>query len=291
MSQKDFESFFQGVYGERWPALYQALHGEGAKLMRLTFPTLHQSSVPSHLSASPLCEHCFEQGQKGEYFYSENQLKIFYIMDPASIMVARSLSIKSGMKVLDMCSAPGGKGLVLAESLGQSSELFLNEFSRDRRDRLTQVVRDYVPMDLRPSIFVKGKDGALYGLSHPNYFDAILVDAPCSGEQHLVHSSQELDKWTLKRTKRLAQQQYSMLCSALLAAKDGAEIVYSTCSISPFENDGVIEKLCDKKSKSFEILPLDLETVGAEKTQYGYIFLPDRGQMGPMYVCKLKVKK
>lgn len=152
------------------------------------------------------------------------------------------------------------------------------------------MVRDHVPNERRNQIFVKGKDGIRYGLVSPDTFDAILVDAPCSGEKHLIKSPQELEKWSEKRTKRLAQKQYGLLCSALLAAKSGATIVYSTCSISPYENDGVIQKLLEKKGDSVE-LATGIEAVpGAEKTEFGYLFLPDNMGIGPMYFSKL-IKK
>lgn len=291
MAFNEFDIFFRNYYQDRWDSLFNGLKVASTKVMRLSFKQIHHSMVPSILEAYPLLDSCYIFANKGEYYFSPEQLKLFYVMDPASILVASALTIIPGMKVLDMCSAPGGKGLILTEKVSAGGEIILNEFSKDRRERLTQVVRDYVPTSVRPFVFVKGKDASLYGLSHQNSFDAILLDAPCSGEQHLVQNPNELEKWSVKRTKRLAQQQYSMLCSALLAARDGAEIVYSTCSISPLENDGVIEKFVEKKGDNFEIVDLDFSSTGAEKTKYGNIFLPDRCQLGPMYVVKMRVKK
>ncbi len=291
MAKSDFHLFFQQVFADRWDLLAEALKKTSERVMRLSYPSLHLPFVPPQLLPVDYLNHAYFYQDKGQHYYSDKQLELFYVMDPASQLVASQLNVTPGMSVLDMCSAPGGKGLILAEKLEGRGEIILNEFSRDRRDRLVQVVRDYIPAEFRPIVFVRGKDAALYGLSHPNSFDAILLDAPCSGEQHLIQQEHQLEKWSTKRTKRLAQQQYSMLCSALLAAKNGAEIVYSTCSISPYENDLVIERLLEKKGDNFELLETDLEKYGAEKTKYGYIFLPDRSMKGPMYCCKLRVKK
>ncbi len=291
MALSDFNQYFKGIYHDRWDGLFAALQAPSRKVMRLSYPELHLPQVPDSLLSCSDVANSYLFLDKGQYHLSADQLQLFYVMDPASILVAQSLTVTPGMRVLDMCSAPGGKGLVIAEKLKGEGEMFLNELSRDRRERLIHVIRNYVPSTYRPALFVKGKDASLYGLSHPDYFNAILLDAPCSGEQHLVQNEDELNKWTLKRSQRLAQQQYSMLCSALLAAQNAAEIVYSTCSISPLENDGVIEKLIQKKSDFFDIVSCDDNFSLAEKTRYGHLFLPDRAQLGPMYICKLRVKK
>ncbi len=286
-----FNEFFSKIYGERWQSILNALNGEEFKVRRLCFPQFHlNEALPSDLSPTLWGENLYEFSPGMPQVKGAENLNCFYVMDPASVLVARQIDLNGRHHILDMCSAPGGKGIILAERMDDDAELILNEFSRDRRDRLTNVVRDHVPHDCRNRIFVKGKDGIRYGMVAPDTFDAILVDAPCSGEKHLVQNSVELEKWSEKRTKRLAQKQYGLLCSALLSAKPGAEIVYSTCSISPYENDGVIEKLIAKKGESVELAQMSNDVPGAERTEYGYLFLPDNMGIGPMYFSKL-VKK
>ena len=125
-------------------------------------------------------------------------------------------------------------------------------------------------------------------MSYPDTFDKILVDAPCSGERHLIQKTKELEKWSLNRTKRLAKTQYGLLCSALLSLKPGGYILYSTCSISPMENDDVIERLLTKKSTDVELASIDETHDFVEKTNFGYIVLPDKTQAGPLYFTLLK---
>lgn len=247
-----FDHFFSKIYGDRWPPIWKALHD------------------PVQQTARP------------NAFFKSDQTK-FYKMDPASILVAQALQIKKGDIVLDMCAAPGGKSLILAEALQETGELISNEISKDRRERLIRVFQEYISKDQRQNIFVKGLDGNQYGLKMPNHFDAILCDVPCTGERHLIENAKEFNVWSERRSQNLAVRQFSLLSSAWLACKINGHIVYSTCSISPYENDDVIRKL--KKRRSIEI-QRDDQLQGSsfvEKTEFGYRILPDTCGFGPMY--------
>jgi 16S rRNA C967 or C1407 C5-methylase (RsmB/RsmF family) len=79
-----------------------------------------------------------------------------------------------------------------------------------------------------------------------------------------------------------------LLTAALLACSPGGRIVYSTCSISTLENDGVIEKLLRKKEGSFHVLETDLPMKGAERTRFGIQMWPDRCEAGPIYYSVLE---
>ena len=122
----------------------------------------------------------------------------------------------------------------------------------------------------------------------PDTFDRVLLDAPCSSERHVLKNENELAKWGPKRTKKLATIQYGLLCSALLSCKPGGTIVYSTCSLSPLENDNIIEKLLKKKGDQVELsnLPVDY----FDQTEFGQISLPHRHKIGPIYMARLKKK-
>lgn len=291
MENKEFNSFFQSVYGDRWDRLLSSMLKDESKVIRSCFPKFH---CENHIDLEKInfLKESFQLPNEILKNWAEvrgkEDLLSFYIMDAASILVAQKLPIKAGDKVLDMCSAPGGKGLILSESLLESGEMIFNEPSQNRRERLTKIIKQYVPSELRKRVFVKGKDGNKYGLQESNSFDAILVDAPCSGEQHLLHSPNELSRWKEKQTKSLGQKQYSLLCSALLAAKSGGYIMYSTCSISPYENDGVLSKLLKKKAEMFEFVEIKDLPDFVEKTELGHIILPDNSAYGPMYLSLIR---
>lgn len=274
-----FNDFFSEFYKERWESLLDSLKAKEKKTLRECF---RDSGLSDFLWLN-------EENKQLPFSRNESGLLHYYAMDPASIFAANALEVQKGDQVLDMCAAPGGKSLVLIEALQGEGEIILNELSKGRRDRLKKVIQQYVPRDIRDQVSIKGKDGLRYGLVAKESFDRILVDAPCSGERHLVQTPLELEKWSVKRTKRLAGKQYGLLCSAILALKEEGKVVYSTCSISSYENDEIIKKVLLKKGDQVELdLPEDSFEDFAEKTEFGYIFLPDRCGFGPLYFSRLK---
>jgi 16S rRNA C967 or C1407 C5-methylase (RsmB/RsmF family) len=266
-----FQEYFQGIYQERWPALFAALQDPERPFAR---PSAFSKSRP-------------EWNGSGAVPRDVDGLLGYYVMDKASICAAEALCVQKGDSVLDMCAAPGGKSLILAEA--NPSELILNELSNTRRERLKKVIQQYIPRADREFIRMTGKDGGLFAKTHPEYFDRILVDAPCSGERHLLENAEELAQWSVKRSQKLAQRQYALLTAALLSCRAGGHVLYSTCSISPLENDAVIDHLLERKGESFKVVEPEFSGKDqAETLKHGYMFLPDRGYGGPIYLCLLQ---
>jgi 16S rRNA C967 or C1407 C5-methylase (RsmB/RsmF family) len=243
-----FEAHFSERFGERWPDLRQALLTDG-----------------THISPTGLIK---------EYWF-----------DPASQRCAQALEVQPGHSVLDLCAAPGGKSLVLALALEGKGRLVSNEFSATRRARLWRVLEEHLDPTFRALIEVTGRDGGTFGRSHTATFDRILVDAPCGSEAHVLASPEHLDTWGPKRPKQMADRQFALLCSAFDALKPGGILVYSTCSISSEENDGVCERL-SRKREGFTWLSSETDT---EATPLGNWILPDQfpGQ-GPIFWAKLR---
>ena len=280
-----FESYFSGIYKKRWAAIRAALVQPPKQVLRKN-KFFGEFTPDENLKGCDFLKNCFWKPDSFKLEKNSDGLYNYYVMDPASILVANSLQVQEGDEVLDMCAAPGGKSLVLAENNPQS--LISNEMSESRRVRLMRVFHEYIPRDQRDFVHVKGLDGNQYGLRMPEHFDRVLADVPCSGERHLFENQSELALWTEKRTKNLAVRQYSLLSSAWLACKAGGQIVYSTCSISPIENDQVIQKLIKKRNPEIIRLP-EYESLNfLEKTEHGYQILPDTSNFGPMYFAILK---
>lgn len=282
---QSFENYFAQIYGPRWPTLLQALLENESQVFRINA----WSSTPA-LSGKEVMSGCYLWGdlENRQPQRDSQGLLDGYVMDGGSVVAARALGVEAGDRVLDMCSAPGGKTLILAEQIGEQGELIANELSPARRERLIKVIQQYIPRSRRDNIWVKGIDAVKFGLKEPDSFDKILLDAPCSGERHLLGNPAELKEWSIKRTERLAARQYSLLAGAFLAVKSGGSILYSTCSISPLENDGVIKQLLKKKKDSVNIVDCQDLPGGAEKTEFGWIYLPDKGGFGPLYFCKVQ---
>lgn len=288
MRTTDFDEFYRVFWGERWPALKRSLTGTEFQVARRNFHSdvSSESLVPTGVLG---LAGCFEvtPALRAEIPRGSEGLLGYYIQDPASIWIARQLGVESGDRVLDMCAAPGGKTLVLIEALSAEGEILANEPSPARRERLMKVIQQYVPRDVRERVRVTGKDGGLFSKSHAESFDRVLVDAPCSGEKHLLQSPGELANWSSSRSERLAQGQYALLSGALEALRPGGALVYSTCSVSGLENDGVVGRLLKKKKDKVELAPMTVPAEG-EATEFGVIFLPDRAGFGPLFASALR---
>lgn len=293
-----FYQYFEKIYGPRWGDLFESLLKPEKQVARANSWTSPDSmnGAPTGPASEDLRSMHFalrgcqwvsaENPQHPERAGSEELLNA-YVMDPASVIVARALDVQDGDRVLDMCAAPGGKSLILIEELKTSGEIFANDLSPERRDRLKKVIQQYVPRKIRDRVWVTGKDAVQFGLREPDSFDRVLLDAPCSGERHVLENKKAQEEWSPRRGENLAIRQYALLCAALLAVKPAGRIVYSTCSINPAENDGVIDKLLRKKKEKVKVLPIETAGLG-EKTNNGVVFLPDQCGFGPLYFAVLE---
>jgi 5-methylcytosine rRNA methyltransferase NSUN4 len=246
-----FEAHFHSLYGDRWPHLKEALLREREQIR-------------------------LKDGLLKEYH-----------LDEASCYPPELLNVGEEESVLDLCSAPGGKAIQLALALGGRGRLVLNELSRTRRQRLEKVVEEHLEEKDRKNIEIWGKDGSRLGQWVEERFDAILVDAPCSSERHLIENPSHLETWGPKRTKQLAHRQMGLLCSALDLLKSSGRLVYSTCSISPEENEVLIQRFLKKRKDRIEVVE-DPQGPG-EPRPFGRLIFPDESNgHGPMYVCLLR---
>ena len=226
-----------------------------------------------------------------------------YYMDSASIFAARSLEFEpgaqlpdapgassAGVHILDACAAPGGKSLVLASRLGAGASLLANELSAERRRRLREVLDAHLPERMRARVSIGGRDAAAMCRSFESAFDAILLDAPCSSERHVLSDPAALAKWSPARVRFLAQRQWSLLSAALIMLKEGGCLVYSTCALSPEENEGVVERAAARYGSALSFEAPRYESSGeAEVAGRGLMILPDRAAgAGPMYVCRMR---
>ncbi len=221
-----------------------------------------------------------------------------YFLDSASVRAAVSLPLDGACDILDLCAAPGGKTLVLASNMPENANLLSNERSPERKNRLLNSVRDCLPQNIQERVRVTCKDGAVMCKVNESCFDAILLDAPCSSERHVFNDEKYLCEWSPSRIKTLSMAQWALLSSAWRMLRKGGFLLYSTCALSPDENDNVVAKLL-KKFDDVQVLDPEIsleykkfcnsDLPDYEKTQFGAQVLPDRANgAGPLYFCLLK---
>lgn len=301
-----FHLFYQQVYGERWERLKAALVDEPRQVARLNrfsnqkwmSPAISNEDILKIGESIAISRECEKLGSGPSWVDvgleglegSKNQpgqVLNYYVMDAASIYAAEALRVSSGDRVLDLCAAPGGKSLILIEKLGEAGFLVANELSDRRRARLRSVFDAYLPNSTREkNLKVTHHDGSKWCLYEQEAYDRVLLDAPCSGERHLMGNPKELNQWSKARSKNLSVRQFSLLASAFGVVKKNGRIVYSTCSISPTENDDVIAKLLKKRKGKVRVVEQKLDI--GEATEFGWILLPDTTGFGPIYFSVLE---
>src|SRR5688572_30656865 len=285
-----FARHYAALFGERWVPLRQALVEASPKVLRVNAFATESARQRDTRDLFPLPEvpGCFRLETAADRITlgdDSGGLSSAYVMDAASVLAARALEVAPGEDVVDLCAAPGGKALVLLEALGESGSLTLNDRSRRRSVRLRAVLRQYVPASVVERVKLTNHDARRWGLYHPEAHDAILLDAPCSSERHVLCDAAELARWSPSRIQRLAADQYAMLASAATALKPGGRLVYSTCALAPEENDGVIARLLKKARHG--LVTSRVHAPMGEATQHGWQIHPDRHGAGPIYFCKL----
>lgn len=149
---------------------------------------------------------------------------------------ARLLDAQPGERVLDLCAAPGGKTTQLAAAMQGRGLLVCNEI----HPRRAQVLASNIERLGIPNALVLSEHPAKLAQRFPGYFDRILVDAPCSGEGMFRKEEAAVTDWSEATVAMCAARQQEILASAAEMLAPGGRLVYSTCTFSPEENEGVI---------------------------------------------------
>ena len=185
------------------------------------------------------------------YYFDENvrpgkhpyhEMGLYYIQEPSAMSAAALLAPKPGMRVLDLCAAPGGKSTQLATYLGDSGLLVSNEINTQRSRILSQNIER---MGIKNAI-VTNEDSFVLASHFPGFFNAIQVDAPCSGEGMFRKLPEAVEQWSLENVAICAARQKEILDNAAVMLKPGGVIVYSTCTFSKEENEDVIEYFLER---------------------------------------------
>jgi 16S rRNA C967 or C1407 C5-methylase (RsmB/RsmF family) len=286
--EQGFNEFYSQMYGERWPALKEALLGEHQYVAVVNpYSGFKFNSTPIQNQSIRFEHHIapnFERPAPTETGHFN-----YYLMDAASILAVEALNIEAGNRVVDLCAAPGGKSLLCAYKLKETGLLVSNDRSAARRARIHKIFDEYIPKTKQANHKVTGHDATKWCLYEKSVYDRVLLDAPCSSERHVLEDAKELSLWSVGRTKAIAMTQFAMLASALDIVKVGGRIVYSTCALSKLENDDIIRKLYQKREGRFELKRMEFSF--GEPTEFGWQILPDQSGWGPFYLAIIERTK
>ncbi len=190
----------------------------------------------------------------------EHRFGYYYIQDAASMLpVALFSPIQEGEVILDMAASPGGKTTHLIDRALEKAFILANDSSASRLSALRVVTQSWGMANGAISNFAGEKLGDWF----PECFDKILLDAPCSMESLRVSESHPFRDISLSERERLASRQYALLVSALKATKVGGELVYSTCTMAPEEDEALLDALIKRYPNAVEIAKIDPQDPGS----------------------------
>jgi 16S rRNA (cytosine967-C5)-methyltransferase len=167
---------------------------------------------------------------------------LLYIQDPATRLSAGLLGVAAGEKVLDLCAAPGGKAVMLADQMGTGT-LVAVDLPGDRIERLRQNLGRVSGVECRivEADLCRDLPRKLREIRLPVEYQAVLVDVPCSNTGVMRHRVDVKDRLQEGDFKTHARQQREFLGAAARLVAPGGRLVYSTCSIDPSENEEVVQ--------------------------------------------------
>ena len=207
----------------------------------------------------------------------------FYLQEPGAMLPAAILDAKPGERILDLCAAPGGKSTQIGIAMENQGLLVCNE-PVSKRARILS--RNIERIGLTHTIVTSARPEELT-LRWTEGFDAVLVDAPCSGEGMFRRVPESRNEWTEEKARGCVQRQREILNAAAGMVRPGGRIVYSTCTYNPEENDGNADWFL-QEHEDFE--PEAFSIGGIEAPEGRYTCYPHRLATEGQYAARFRRK-
>ena len=251
-----FKEKMKNLLGTEYDAFLESYEKERVQGLRLnpgkTDEKEFLAKVPFHLTKIPWAREGYyydSSDRPGKHPYHEAGL--YYIQEPSAMAVVELLDPKPGDCVLDLCAAPGGKTTQIAGRLMGEGFLLSNEIHPARAKILSQNVER---MGIRNAV-VANETPERLAERFPEFFDGMVVDAPCSGEGMFRKDEEACRQWSPDHVVMCAARQRQILDSAARMLKAGGRMVYSTCTFSPEENEKSIGNFLERHPE-FELMPI-----------------------------------
>lgn len=213
---------------------------------------------PFHVTKVPWTENGFyvereEKPSKHPFYHAG----LYYIQEPSAMFPAQVLPVEAGDHILDLCAAPGGKSTALAAKLRGTGLLVSNDISASRAKALLKNIES---SGIRNSIVLTEDPKHLAG-PFEEYFDKILIDAPCSGEGMFRKEPSMMRAWEKNGPDFFSKLQREIVDCGVRMLKPGGMMVYSTCTFSVEENEGTLKYILDNYPE-MHVIPIEQKGEG-----------------------------
>ena len=257
MLPERFKERMKDMLGDEYPAFESALGEENVRAVRVNESKIAVSDFLSatKLSLSPIeyaNDGFIPDSAEGIGKSAEHHSGMFYVQDPGAMATVKALEIRKGWRVLDSCAAPGGKASQLATAIGDEGFLLANEYV-PKRAKI--IVSNFERLGIKNAV-VTSLDTAKIKEMFSSYFDLVLCDAPCSGEGMFRKYDEALTEWSEENVMLCATRQTEILNNLAGVVRDGGYLLYSTCTYSKEENEGVVSEFLSAHPE-FSLCPVN----------------------------------
>lgn len=238
----DFRIQTESLIGDEAKLLFQAIEPESPTSIRIN---KRKTRNTNKLNDKIMwCNNGYYLSERPQFtfdplFHAGN----YYVQEASSMFIGEIIDKfkKENSRVLDLCAAPGGKSTLIADCLDNKSLLVSNEVIRSRANILVENMTKWG----NPNIVVANNDPAKIG-KVKNFFDIILVDAPCSGEGMFRKDEMAISEWSLENVKLCKERQQRIIADIWPSLKGGGILIYSTCTYNLEENEKNVQWMCDE---------------------------------------------
>jgi NOL1/NOP2/sun family putative RNA methylase len=216
----------------------------------------------------------------------------YYVQEASSMFLEEALKqtvdLSQPIHVLDLCAAPGGKSTLIQSLISVESLLVSNEVIKTRVTILAENITKWGAAN----VVVTNNDAKDFQRLQ-NYFDVIVIDAPCSGSGLFRKDPSAIDEWSENNVELCSQRQQRILADAMPALKEDGVLIYSTCSYSEKEDEAISDWLIDEfKMKSLALSLKEewniVETRSEKNKAAGYRFYPDKVKGEGFFIAAFK---
>jgi NOL1/NOP2/sun family putative RNA methylase len=216
----------------------------------------------------------------------------YYVQEASSMfleeVLKQTVNLSQPLKVLDLCAAPGGKSTLIQSLISEKSLLVSNEVIKSRVNVLSENITKWGAAN----VIVTNNDPKDFQRLQ-NYFDVIVIDAPCSGSGLFRKDPEAINEWSEQNVQHCSQRQQRILTDIIPSLKNDGILIYSTCSYSQKEDEDIVDWIVKEYQLSNIRLIVKnewgiIESQSCEQNSYGYRFYPDKVKGEGFYISAFR---